>query len=109
MLAGPGFGDQLGSAHAGGQQRLAEHVVRLVSAAVQQVLAFQDQRASPLAAEPLHRGDRRWAAGEFPQQAVEFMVENGVVTAGEEGLLHRCQRGHQQLRHVAAAEFSETS
>ena len=70
VLAGAGFGDDAPLAHAPGQQRLAQAVVDLVRAGVQQVLALQvDARAAQLLGQPPRRmraasdGRRSCAAG----------------------------------------------
>ena len=92
-------------AHALREQALAEHLVGLVRAAVEQVLALQIDVAGQVAAA----GQRRRPAGIIGQQAVELGRERGVVLRVEEGGLELLERGHQDLGHVAAAEAAEAA
>ena len=80
MLAGAGLGDQPGLAHALGEQALAEHLVGLVRAAVEQVLALQIDVARQVAAS----GQRRRPAGIIGEQAVELGCESRVLLRVEE-------------------------
>ena len=73
MLAGAGLGDQPRLAHPPGEQRLAEHLVGLVGAAVEQVLALQIDR--PCRAEVAAAGQRRRPAGIIGEQVVELGLE----------------------------------
>ena len=74
VLAGAGLGDQPGLAHPPGEQRLAEHLVGLVGAAVEQVLALQiDARLA--GAEVAAAGQRRRPAGIIGEQVGELGLE----------------------------------
>ena len=77
MLPGAGLGDQPGLAHALGEQPLPEHLVGLVRAAVQQVLALQIDVARQVAAA----GQRRRPAGIIGEQIVELRAERGSSCA----------------------------
>ena len=80
VLAGAGLGDQPGLAHALGKQGLGEHLVGLVRAAVEQVLALEVDLRLP-AAEVAAAGQRGRPAGIGRQQAGQLGVEGGVVAA----------------------------
>ena len=105
MLAGAGLGDQPGLAHAPGKQALRQHLVGLVRAAVEQVLALQIDVAGKVAAA----GQRRRAAGIVREQAVELGGERRIVLRVEERGFELLERGHQDLRHIAAAEAAEAA
>ena len=68
VLAGAGLGDDPRLAHPAGEQALAERVVDLVRAGVEQVLALEVDRVADLLGEPLRVVERRRAAGEVAQQ-----------------------------------------
>ncbi len=105
MLAGAGLGDQPGLAHAPGEQPLPEHLVGLVRAAVEQVLALQIDVAGQVAAA----GQRRRPPGIIGEQAVELGRERRIVLRVEEGRLELLQRRHQDFGHIAAAEAAEAA
>ena len=63
VLAGAGLGDDPRLAHALGEQRLAERVVELVRAGVQQVLALEPDRAAGDLAHALGEIERRRPPG----------------------------------------------
>jgi hypothetical protein len=66
VLAGAGLGDHPLLLHRSRQQRLAEGVVDLVRAGVQQILALEkDARAAQLLRQAVGEGERRGAADEF--------------------------------------------
>ena len=66
VLAGAGFGDDARLAHAPGEQDLADGVVDLVRAGVEEVLALEiDLRAAEFAGEAFGKVERRGAAAEF--------------------------------------------
>ena len=68
VLAGAGLGDDARLAHALGEQALAERVVDLVRAGVQQVLALEVDRVPDRLRQPLGVVERRGPAGEVAQQ-----------------------------------------
>src|SRR4051812_23253196 len=107
MLPGSGLGDHTWLAHPFGEQRLAERVVQLVRARVHQVLALQVDRPAALLREALGQVKRRRPAGVVAQQALEVVLEAGVVARGEPGPLELVQRRDQGLRHVAPAVVAE--
>ena len=110
MLAGAGFGDDAAFAHAPGQQHLAQAVVDLVRAGVEQVLAFEkDARAAQVFAQTLGFVQRRRTAGVVVQQVVEFGLKSGVLAGGVIGLFELLQRGHERLRDVAPAVGTEVA
>ena len=105
MLSGTGFGDQPGLAHAPGEQRLTEHLVGLVRAAVEQIFALQIDSPGKVAAE----GQRGRAAGIIGQQFIELGAERHILLAIEEGGLELLDRRHQDFGDKGAAEASEAS
>ena len=69
MLAGARLGDDALLAHALGEQDLAERVVDLVRAGVEQVFALEiNLRAAELAGQPLRKIERRGPAGVIVEQ-----------------------------------------
>ena len=97
------FGDQPGLAHALGEQPLPEHLIGLVRAAVEQILALEIDVARQVAAA----GQRRRPAGVIREQAVELGDKGGIVLRIEERRLELLERRDQNLRHVSAAEPAE--
>jgi hypothetical protein len=83
VLAGAGFGDDAGLAHAFGDEDLAERVVDLVRAGVQQVFALEiNLRAAEFARQAFGEIQRRGAADELAQVVAEFALEIGSCWAG---------------------------
>ena len=69
VLAGAGLGDDPRLAHAAGEQALAERVVDLVRAGVQEVLALEPDRVAGRLREPRGVVERRRAPGEVARAA----------------------------------------
>ena len=110
MLAGAGFGDDAFLAEALGEQDLAERVVDLVRAGVQQVLALQvDLRAAEQLGPALREIERRRPADVVVEQVVEFRLEGRIVSRGFVGGGEFLQRSHQRFRHEHAAEAAEVA
>ena len=79
VLARAGFGDHAFLAHALGEQSLAERVVDLVRAGVEQVFALEvDFCAAERFGEALGEVERRGAAGVISEQRVELGLKGGV-------------------------------
>ncbi len=107
VLAGAGLGDDAVLAQALGQQPLADGVVDLVSAGVGEVLALEvDLGAAELPRQVLGEVERRRPAGEVAQHSSQLSVERRVSLRLVVGALELLDRGHQRLRHIAAAEFA---
>jgi len=70
VLARAGLGDHPPLAHPLGQQGLAEGVVELVRARVQQVLALEENAVAGSLAEALRLVERRRAPGVVAQQEI---------------------------------------
>ena len=69
VLSGAGFGDDAFFAHAAGQEPLAETVVDLVGAGVQQILTFEvNFGAAKLVGQAGCQIERRWTSGVVFQQ-----------------------------------------
>ncbi len=84
-------------AHALGEQRLAEGVVELVRAGVEQVFALQPHVDAESLREAARRRERRGAAGVVAQQRGELALEVSVLAEREPGALQLLERGHQRL------------
>ena len=110
MLAGAGFGDDALLAHADGKQRLAEAVVDLVRAGVEEVFALEvDLGAAESFGQSLGEVERRGAAGVVAQERVEFEMEVGVGLGLGVGVLQFFERGDESFRDIAAAVRAEAS
>ena len=110
VLARAGLGDDALLAHALGEQALAERVVDLVRAGVEQVFALEiDLCAAQLLGEALAEVERRGAAGVVVEQVGQLGLEGGVGFGYVVLVLQLEQRGHQRLRHVAAAVDAEAA
>ena len=107
VLAGAGLGDDPLLAHPLRQQRLAERVVELVRAGVHEVLALEPDLAAGELRQALGEVQRRRAAGEVAQQAVELGAVAGVVARGDPRRLELGERRHQRLGDVLAAVGAE--
>ena len=103
MLAGARLGDQARLAHAFGQQPLGEHLVGLVCAAVEQVLALQIDVAGKVAASR----ERRRPPSIIRKQIAEFGGKGRVVLRVEERRFELLERGDEDFGDVKAAEPSE--
>jgi len=110
VLACTGFGDDALFPHALGQQSLAESVVDLVRAGVEQVFALKvDFGAAELFGEPFAEIERCGAAGVVLKQICQLRLKSGIVLGRVVFMLKLDQRGHQRLRHVAAAVDAEAA
>ena len=99
VLTRAGLGDNAPLPHAPGEQSLAEAVVDLVRAGVQQVFAFDvDLRAAEVRGETARVIERRGAARVVAQQVVEFGVESGVGLRFRVGALEFFERTTSELR-----------
>ncbi len=107
VLAGAGLGDDARLAHPHGEQALAERVVDLVGAGVEQVLALEVHGVADLVREALRVVERRRAPGEVAQQRAQLRLEVRVLARRDPGGLELGQRRHQRLRHVLAAVGAE--
>jgi hypothetical protein len=101
VLAGARLGHDPPLAEPQRQQRLAERVVQLVRARVQQVLALQ---VEPLARrEALGERERRRAAGIAAAELVQLLGERRVVTGRTPTGRELVERRDQRLRDEAPA------
>ncbi len=110
MLAGSGLGDDAFFPEPLGHEDLAQRVVDLVRAGVEQVLALKvDFRAAEQSGPAFREIQRRGTADVVVQQTVEFRVESGIGL----GLLilvgQLAEGEHERLRHKHAAEISKVS
>jgi len=110
MLSRAGLGDDAPLAHPPRQHSLAQRVVDLVRAGVQQVLALEvDLRSAELFAHSFGKVERGGTAAVVVQQIVQLGVEGGVGVGRGVGLLQLLEGGHQGLRHIAPAIDAEAA
>ena len=110
MLARAGFGDDPLFAHAPGEQDLAERVVNLMRASVQQVFAFQvNPGAAELGGQSFREIKRGGPAGEIAQKGGQFLLKSGIVFGASIFVGQLLERGHQCLGHEHAAIGAEVA
>ena len=107
MLARARLGDHAGLAHALREERLAEHLVRFVGAAVQQVLALEVVRRLRALRKAREPRERRRTARIGRQQAVELRPEGGIVRRVDVGALELVEGGKEKLGDELAAVLAE--
>jgi hypothetical protein len=106
VLAGPGFGDHPGLAHAFDQQPLPHDVVGLVGAGVVEVLAL-DENPGPaeMVRQVLGKGDRRRPAGVAGHELFVFLPERGVTSGIIVNRFQFIEGGNQDLGQKRPAEI----
>ena len=110
VLARAGFRDDPLLAHAPGEQRLADRVVDLVGAGVEQVLALEvDLRPAAVARQALREVERRGPPGELGEVPPELRLELGVHAGRRVDGMELLKGGHQGLRHEDAAVRPEVA
>ena len=110
MLAGAGFGNDAGLAHAAGEEDLADAVVDLVGAGVEEVFALEvDLRAAQFAGEALGKVKGRGPAAELAEVVIELALELRVLLRAEILLLQFVQRVHERLGHKSASVGAEVA
>ena len=110
MLARARLRDDALLAHAAGQQPLAQRIVDLVRAGVQQVFALQiDLRAAQGFAQTLGIVKRRGPTAVVVQQAIELRMKSRVRIGCRVGVFQLQQRRHQGLGDVASAVRAEAA
>ncbi len=108
VLAGAGFGDDPGLAHAAGQQDLAEHVVDLVRARVVQLVALEvDLGAAELLGQARREIERARPADIVLPEVVHLGPEGRVLLGPGVFRLELEDQRHQRLGDEAAAELAE--
>src|SRR5580693_6208171 len=110
VLSGAGFRNDARLAHFYGEQTLADGVIYLVSAGMQQIFALEvNTRAAEMRGEARSELQRRGTACEISQQIGEFRLELRVGFRGFIGALEFEERPHQRFGYVASTVGSETS
>ena len=110
VLPRAGLGDDARLAHAPGEQDLADAVVDLVRAGVEEVFALEvDLRAAQFAGEALGKVKRRGPAAELLQVILELALELRVLLRAEILGLQLLQRVHERLRHIPAPVGAEVA
>ncbi len=106
----PGLGNDAMLAHPPREQPLAQGVVDLVGARVEQVFALEvDSGAAQVLSHALGKVKRRGPAGKILQQQVQFSLERSVGLGNFILVLEFQQRRHQRLRHIPAAIHAKAS
>ena len=110
MLTGSCFGNDPLLSHAPGEQDLAEGVVDLVGAGVEQVLALEvDFGAAEFLGEAFSKIERGGPTDEFLEQGGEFVPEGWILAGGLVFPLEFEQCGHQGLGHKAPPVRTEVA
>src|SRR5256712_11205888 len=108
MLSRPCFSNDPPLLHFLSKESLAESIVDLVCATMQEILSLQvDFSPSNVASQIGSKIQWRRSAGETVQPARQLFLEGGVVREPVVRLLQRSQRLHQGLRDILPAVFSE--
>src|SRR5262249_38287879 len=98
------FRDDAFLAHALREQDLAEGVVDLVRAGVEQVLALEvNFRPAEFAREPLRKVERRRPPGILLEKPREMLLKIRILARGEVFGSQVVERGHQRLGNEHAA------
>ena len=104
MLARARFGDDSRLAHAPRQQYLADAIVNLVGARMEQIFALKiNASAAAVLSQTFREEQRSRTASVIAKQVVEFVLKSVIRARGL--IRHRqlFQRGHQSLGHEAPA------
>ena len=110
VLAGTGFGDDAGLAHAARQQDLAEDVVDLVGARVVQLVTLEvDLGTAELLCQAFGKIERRGAPDIVFPEVVHLRPEGRIVLGLFVLRLEIEDQRHQRFGHKPAAEIAEPS
>ena len=101
VLSRPGLRDDALLAEPSREHRLAERVVELVRAGVEEILALQVEAL--VRREPLRARERRRPACVRPRELLELRREGRVRLRGAPAALELVERGDERLRDVATA------
>ena len=107
VLTRTGFGDDFGFAHTLRKQRLTQHLVSFMRAAVQQVFTLQIQRGFGAFRQVAAFGQRGRTTGVIFQQVGKFSLKRRVFLRADKRFFQLAQRGHQDLRDVHPAELTK--
>ena len=107
MLSGTRFSNNARFSHTLSQQRLSQHLVGFVGAAVEQIFPLQVDAGFGVGGQVAYPGKRSGAAGVFRQQLAKFAVKFRILLGIDKGLLQLQQCRHQDLRYIHAAEVAE--
>ncbi len=107
VLSRAGFRHQGGFPHVFGQKGLAQRIIDLVRAGVQQVFTLEPEVEAQFLRKPGTMGQRRGPPGVVAQQVVQFRLKCGRRHDFVHGRLHFQQRRHEQFGHKAAPEFTK--
>ena len=106
VLAGAGLRDNAGLAHLLRQQRLTDHLVGLMGAAVYEVLAFEEDARVAVDGQVAAFSQRGWAAEVVAQEGAVFGHEGVVVKRVDEGLLELVECWQEGFGDELSAEFA---
>ena len=107
MLTGAGLGDDLVLAHALGEQGLAQHLVGLVGAAVQQIFTLEVEAGLGALGQIAGEGERCRATGVLGQERLKLGDESRIILGIDKGLLQLEQGGDEDLGHIHTTKFTE--
>ena len=107
VLSRAGFRHQGRLAHVFRQQGLAQGIVDLVRAGMQQILALEPEVETQFLRKRGAKGQRRGPTGVIAQKVVQLRLKFGRGHDLAHGRFHFQQRRHEQLGHKAAPEFTE--
>src|SRR6266702_3687491 len=108
MLSRPSFSNDPPLPHFLSKESLAESIVDLLRATMQEILSLQvDSSPSNVASQIGSKVQWRRSAGETVQPARQLLLEGGVVGEPVVCLLKCSQWLHQGLRDILPAVFSE--
>ena len=109
VLARPGLRDEARLPHHPGKEGLAQGVVDLVGARMQQVLTLQPQAEAQFLREVGAERQGRFPARVVDQQILQCIPVRRGLHDGVHGLFQFHQGGAQCLRNETAAEIAEVS
>ena len=110
VLAGTGLRDDAGFPHAAGEEDLADRVVDLVRAGVEEVFALQiNFRAAEFFGEPFGKIEGRWASAKIREQPCEFLPEFRILAGGVVFALEVLQRRHERFGNEHASIGAEVA
>ena len=110
VLAGSCLCNDAGFPHAAGEEDLADRVVDLVRAGVEQILALQiNFRPAEFFGEPFGKIEGRWASTKIREQPREFLAEFRILAGGVVFALEVLQRRHQRFGNKHASIGAEVA
>ena len=108
VLAGAGLRDHAALSHPRREQHLAQTVVELVGAGVEEILALKSDRGPASALRETRRvGERRRPAAVGSKESIELTPKTRIAAPPVERLFELLERRHQRLGGEPAAVLAE--